>query len=91
MSEPSGSDSFLRPEPVPVEPVEQIPAADWVDQDLLTREDSAELLRQEIEAETARLAALDAADLSPDEREASRAMLRRRIEAMESVRSNLLG
>lgn len=62
-----------------------------MDQDLLTREDSAELLHQEIEAETARLAALDAADLSPDEREACRALLRRRIEAMESVRSNLLG
>ncbi|ATD72301.1 MULTISPECIES: hypothetical protein [Gordonia] len=45
------------------EPVEQIPAADWTDQDLLTRDGAGLLLDEEIEAERARVeSAKDAGD-----------------------------
>ncbi len=37
------------------EPVEQIPAADWTDQDLLTRDGAGLLLDEEIAAERARV------------------------------------
>ncbi|MEO9329028.1 hypothetical protein [Gordonia aurantiaca] len=71
--------------------VEQIPAADWVDQDLLTREMSADLLRDEIAAEERRLAGLAHSELSESDRKASDEMIRRRIEAMKAARASYLG
>ncbi|GAB98534.1 hypothetical protein GONAM_02_00560 [Gordonia namibiensis NBRC 108229] len=70
--------------------VEQIPAADWVDQDLLTREMSADLLTDEIAAEEGRLAALADSDLSESDRNAAEQLLRRRIDAMKAARASYL-
>ncbi|WP_232715249.1 hypothetical protein [Gordonia metallireducens] len=70
--------------------VEQIPAADWVDQDLLTREMSADLLTDEIAAEEGRLAALADSDLSESDRNATEQLLRRRIDAMKAARASYL-
>ncbi|MHC3004879.1 hypothetical protein [Gordonia sp. GN26] len=70
--------------------VEQIPAADWVDQDLLTREMSADLLTDEIAAEEGRLAALADSGLSESDRKAAEQLLGRRIEAMKAARASYL-
>ncbi|MGY3554779.1 hypothetical protein [Williamsia sp. R60] len=71
--------------------VDQIPAADWVDQDLLTRDDSAELLRKEIEAEETHLTQIDKDhELSEPDRVAARDLVSRRIEAMKAIRTRLL-
>ncbi|MBD0862486.1 hypothetical protein IA539_14875 [Gordonia sp. zg691] len=70
--------------------VEQIPAADWVDQDLLTREMSADLLRDEIVAEEGRLAGLADSELSESDRAASEQLIRRRIDAMNAARARYL-
>ncbi len=70
--------------------VEQIPAADWVDQDLLTREMSADLLTDEIAAEEGRLAALADSDLPESDRNAAEQLLRRRIDAMKAARTSYL-
>lgn len=65
-----------------------IDAPDWVDQDLLTREEAGERLDEEIETVRRRLAELEAA--APDQNNAdSQAMVRRRLSAMESLRSTL--
>ncbi len=70
--------------------VEQIPAADWVDQDLLTREMSADLLTDEIAAEEGRLAALADSELPESDRNAAEQLLRRRIDAMKAARASYL-
>ncbi|ATD70987.1 MULTISPECIES: hypothetical protein [Gordonia] len=70
--------------------VEQIPAADWVDQDLLTRQMSAELLSDEIVSEETRLAAMADSDLSDSDRNAAEQLLRRRIDAMKAARASYL-
>ena len=62
------------------EHIEQIPADDWVDQDLLTRELASELLDEEIAAQQRLVDEPDADDLfSPEDRA-------RRIAAMIAVR-----
>ncbi|HLS78528.1 MAG TPA: hypothetical protein VK083_17230 [Nocardia sp.] len=65
------------------EPDGRIDAPDWVDQDLLTRDHSARLLDEEIDAEQARLAGLG------DDQVAARARIDSRIEAMRAVRDRL--
>jgi hypothetical protein len=65
-----------------------IDAPDWVDQDLLTREEAGERLDEEIAAVRARLAELEAA--VPDQLTVeSLDMVRRRLAAMENVRAGL--
>jgi hypothetical protein len=74
----------------PVEPVEQIPASDWTDMDLLTRELADELLQREIAAETEVLSRTrNDASLSEAERAASVELRARRIDAMRRRRDNL--
>jgi hypothetical protein len=66
-----------------------IDAPDWVDQDLLTREEAAERLDEEIVLVRERLARLEADRSAPDAGSAIE-MVRRRLVAMEQVRSTLL-
>lgn len=74
----------------PVESIEQIPASDWTDMDLLTRELARDLLVREIEAETASLARSDGDATRSDADRAASAQLRtRRIEAMQQRQSDL--
>ncbi len=67
------------------EPIEQLPYADWVDQDLLTRELAGALLDEEIAAERERLSRLDRGE-SGDDIVMSRADMERRLAAMLAVR-----
>lgn len=62
-----------------------IDAADWVDQDLLTREEAGERLDEEIVRVRARLCDLESGAGDP----AALAMVTRRLTAMESIRSSL--
>lgn len=65
-----------------------IDAPDWVDQDLLTRDEASERLDDEIAIVHARIAELEAA--AADHRTAdSLAMVRRRLSAMENLRATL--
>jgi hypothetical protein len=76
--------------PDPAEPVVQIPASDWTDMDLLTRELADDLLVREIAAETEILShTRNDASLSEAEREASAALRTRRIDAMRQRRDDL--
>lgn len=72
------------------EPIEQLPYADWVDQDLLTRELAGNLLDEEIAAERDRLARLDSGE-SGDDIIMSRSDMERRIAAMEAIREQNRG
>jgi hypothetical protein len=65
-----------------------IDAPDWIDQDLLTREEAAERLDEEIILVRERLARLEAGSSGPDP-ESAIEMVRRRLAAMEHVRSTL--
>lgn len=67
------------------EPIEQLPQADWVDQDLLTRELAGSLLDDEIAAERDRIARHDSGT-GGDDIVMSRADMVRRIAAMEAIR-----
>ncbi len=67
------------------EPIEQLPYADWVDQDLLTRELARNLLDEEIAAERDRLSRLDRGE-GGDDIVMSRADMERRLAAMVAVR-----
>ncbi|MDT2005502.1 hypothetical protein FXW78_13500 [Rhodococcus opacus] len=70
------------------EPIEQLPQADWVDQDLLTRDLAGSLLDEEIAAESDRLARLGRGE-SGDDIVMSRADMERRLAAMIAVRDNV--
>jgi hypothetical protein len=63
--------------------VEQLPLSDWTDQDLLTKDEARERLVAEIGRCRAQLDELEAANA--DESEIT--LLARRLNAMESVRS----
>ena len=74
----------------PPEPVEQIPASDWTDMDLLTRDLADELLQREIAAEANVLSRnRNDASLSEAERAASVELRTRRIDAMRRRRQDL--
>ncbi|GAA1970263.1 hypothetical protein GCM10009798_33760 [Nocardioides panacihumi] len=65
-----------------------IDAPDWIDQDLLTREEAGERLDEEIAIVRRRVAELEAAPA--DQRTVdSLEMVRRRLAAMEGVRADL--
>ncbi|WP_017934931.1 hypothetical protein [Nocardioides sp. Iso805N] len=66
-----------------------IDAPDWVDQDLLTKDEAAERLDEEIVLVRERLARLEAAPAGPDPVSAIE-MVRRRLVAMEKLRASLL-
>ncbi|MFW0785804.1 hypothetical protein AAFP35_14920 [Gordonia sp. CPCC 206044] len=70
--------------------VQQIAAPDWVDQDLLTREDAVKLLDREIAAERDRLGEERITGWSTANRNAARDLAARRIAAMEALRTDLL-
>lgn len=72
------------------EPIEQLPYADWVDQDLLTRDLASSLLDEEIAAERDRLARLDRGERG-DDIVMSRADIERRLAAMIAVRDRHSG
>ncbi|MGH4002071.1 MAG: hypothetical protein ACRDTJ_31920 [Pseudonocardiaceae bacterium] len=65
-----------------------IDAPDWVDQDLLTKDEAAERLDEEIVLVRERLARLEAGSAGPDP-ESAIAMVRRRLVAMEELRASL--
>ncbi|GAA4667192.1 hypothetical protein [Gordonia humi] len=58
-----------------------IDAADWVDEDLLTRSEAGERLVEEIESERKKLADLQKSESSPE----VIARVRRRLDAMERL------
>ncbi|MBA4022630.1 MAG: hypothetical protein C0482_09725 [Gordonia sp.] len=62
-----------------------IDAADWIDQDLLTREESRDRLDEEIEIERNKLKDLESVQSSED----SLTLTRRRLVAMENLRDSL--
>jgi chorismate mutase len=66
-----------------VEKIQQLPADDWTDQDLLTKDEARERLVEEIGRTKARLGQLQTGN-SDDEAEI--ALLSRRLNAMESIR-----
>ncbi|WP_330504700.1 hypothetical protein [Gordonia prachuapensis] len=70
------------------EPIEQIPEADWVDQDLLTRTLAGSLLDEEIAAERGRIDRLDRG-VGGDDIVMSRADMVRRLAAMEEIRAGV--
>lgn len=72
------------------EPIEQLPYADWVDQDLLTRELAGNLLDDEIAAERERLSRLDRGERG-DDIVMSRADMERRLAAMLAARDKAQG
>ncbi|MFG3022391.1 hypothetical protein ACGFZQ_28220 [Streptomyces sp. NPDC048254] len=70
--------------------IEQLPLDDWNDQDLLTRDEAAERLRQEIQVVTGELAQLRGA--APDRTTAAGVeLLDRRLTAMKAALSELDG
>ena len=66
-----------------------IDAADWTDQDLLTRDEAGERLDDEIAVARKRLSELETKDAGDTDVAASLAVVRRRLAAMESLRSHL--
>ncbi|WGL54059.1 hypothetical protein P5P86_09565 [Nocardioides sp. BP30] len=66
-----------------------IDAPDWIDQDLLTRDEAAERLDEEIILVRERLARLEATPSGPDP-DSAIGMVRRRLVAMEQARRALL-
>ncbi|MBF4476763.1 hypothetical protein SAMN02745947_05388 [Rhodococcus rhodochrous J3] len=72
------------------EPIEQLPYADWVDQDLLTRELAGNLLDEEIAAERERLARLERGERD-EGIVMSRADMERRLAAMVAARAQAQG
>ena len=73
-----------------VERVVQIPASDWTDMDLLTRELAGDLLLREIAAESEALSRIgNDASLSEAERAAAVGLRTRRIDAMRQRHADL--
>lgn len=72
------------------EHIEQIPQADWVDQDLLTRDLAGSLLDEEIAAERGRIDRLDRG-VGGGDIVMSRADMVRRLTAMEEIRAGVHG
>ncbi|HEY9315970.1 hypothetical protein [Williamsia sp.] len=70
------------------EPIDQIPEADWVDQDLLTRDLAGTLLDDEIIAERGRLDRLERGE-GEDVIVMSKADMERRLAAMIEIRKSL--
>jgi hypothetical protein len=70
--------------------IEQIPQADWVDQDLLTKELASSLLDREIDAERERLRRFDHGERGGD-LIMSRADMERRLNAMITIRDRTRG
>ncbi|MFD4369454.1 hypothetical protein [Rhodococcus sp. NPDC058521] len=68
--------------------VEQFPVADWVDQDLLTRDLAGSLLSEEIEAERGRLDRLRRGE-GGDDIVMSKEDMERRLAAMIAVRDSV--
>ncbi|ARE37863.1 hypothetical protein A0W34_30570 (plasmid) [Rhodococcus sp. BH4] len=71
------------------EHIEQLPYADWVDQDLLTRDLARSLLDTEIEAENDRIRRFDAGERGGD-LIMTRADMQRRVDAMIAIRDRSL-
>lgn len=67
------------------QPVEQYPEADWVDQDLLTRDLAGSLLSEEIAAERGRIDRLERGE-GGDDILMSKEDMQRRLAAMISIR-----
>jgi len=63
-----------------IEPIVQLPQADWTDQDLLTKDEAHERLVHEIARTRARLD-----EIKADGAAAEVSLLERRLNAMESV------
>ena len=70
------------------EPIDQIPEADWVDQDLLTRDLAGTLLDDEIIAERGRLDRLERGE-GEDVIVMSKADMERRLAAVIEIRKSL--
>ncbi|MFE4963769.1 hypothetical protein [Streptomyces sp. NPDC056660] len=70
--------------------VKQLPLDDWNDQDLLTRDEAAERLDEEMKAVTGELAELRRAGQDPAVR-AGIELLDRRLAAMKAARTELSG
>jgi hypothetical protein len=68
---------------------QDIDAADWTDQDLLTRGEAGERLADAIESTRRRLEALEAQPSEGPEAAAAVLMVRRRLTALESRRASL--
>jgi hypothetical protein len=66
-----------------------IDAADWTDQDLLTREEAGDRLAEAIESTRRRLEELEARPQEGPETAAAVRMVRRRLAALESRRDSL--
>ncbi|WP_442943328.1 hypothetical protein [Nocardia sp. NBC_00565] len=66
-----------------------IDAADWIDQDLLTRDEAGERLDEEIVRVRARLRDLESGPGDDPAVASSVAMVSRRLAAMESIRNSL--
>ena len=66
--------------------IEQLPRADWTDQDLLTKDEARVRLVEEIGRTQARLEEVKASAGDPAQRDAELTLLARRLNAMESIR-----
>ena len=66
-----------------------IDAADWTDQDLLTREEAGDRLAEAIESTRRRLAELEARPQQGPDGAAAMQMVKRRLLALESRRDSL--
>jgi len=67
--------------------IDQIPADDWTDQDLLTKDEAGERLDEEITAVTGELDRLRAAGIGPLEQDEVE-LLTRRLDAMKTARAS---
>jgi hypothetical protein len=72
-----------RPELVDPTSIEQLPVADWADQDLLTKDEARKRLIEEIGRTRARL---DRLRTDTPDAQAEITLLSRRVHAMESIR-----
>ena len=68
-------------------PIDRIPADDWTDQDLLTKDEAGERLDDEIVTVTGELDRLRAAGIGPLEQDEVE-LLTRRLEAMKAARAS---
>ncbi|MDV7352751.1 hypothetical protein R4282_06950 [Rhodococcus oxybenzonivorans] len=67
----------------------EINAADWTDQDLLTKDEAGERLDDEMVVTRARLGELESQEKAGADVAASLELVRRRLAAMESLRGSL--
>lgn len=70
-----------------MERIEQFPQDDWHDQDLLTKDEAAERLVEEIEITRREIDELE--KLASDENSGEHAMLTKRLAAMEAMHRDL--